>query len=368
MPEDSDQPVINKYLKLLNEKLNEDNENFFYTFRGQPLLDWKLNCTAARYTDEYSKDLLKDNQNKLISDLTIKGFGYSKEKQRPLYDLELLADLRHYGTPSCLIDFTSDFLIALWFACGDEKQQKKDGKVFILNCYDTDRFSIVSSKTIEKPINHFFQDKFQRLWYWVPERLNQRLTDQDAVFVFGDTEIKKYESIAVKEEDKKRILEELEKFFDYSKKTLFSDKYAIGENYKDLGKPDNLLEESIYYIQTGDFSKGKELLKQIVKTDQLEYKNQDLFLESKFQLDFAEIELMKENIKKIENNIRNEKENEAKMIELVTQYKKKMSPQELFRDCIDKNYKNKKINHIKEKFNQSLDGILLAEPPETNHS
>ena len=56
---------------------------------------------------------LKDNQVKLINDLRIRGLGFHKEKQKDLHDLEFLADLRHYGIPSCLIDFTSDFLIAL---------------------------------------------------------------------------------------------------------------------------------------------------------------------------------------------------------------------------------------------------------------
>ena len=368
MPGDNNQPVINKYLGLLNKKLNEgnkDNENFFYIFRGQPLFEKELDCTAARHFKKHfnqcSNDLLKDNQKKIISDLRIRGFGDSNEKQRPLYDLELLADLRHYGTPSCLIDFTSDFLIALWFSCGDKEKQEKDGKVFILNCYDTDRFSIVSSKTIKNPIDHFFQYKFQRLWYWIPERLNQRLTDQDAVFVFGNTEIKEYESIRVKKEEKEKILKELEKFFDYSKKTLFSDKYAIGENYKDLGEPENLLEEAVYYIQTGDFSKAKELLKQVVETKGLELKNEKLFLEAKFQLGFAKIELIKEKLKKGEDSILEDAledtQDENAMTKEVNQYYEDQLST-LFKYCIARDYKEEKINRIKEKFKQVLNGIL----------
>ncbi|MCY4523600.1 MAG: FRG domain-containing protein, partial [Halobacteriovoraceae bacterium] len=225
--------IINKYIKKLNEKLKEDSDNFFYAFRGQPDADYVLDCSASRKFDKNekaNKDLLKDHQRKLIDDLTIRGLNFSKEKQSELYDLELLADLRHYGTPSCLIDFTSNFLTALWFACqkAEGQERKSDGKIFILNCYETDKFSVVSSEKLNREIEYFFDEKFHRFWYWVPERFNQRLRDQDAVFIFGKPEIKEFEHIVIENKDKDKLCDELEKFFDYTKKTLFSDKYAIG--------------------------------------------------------------------------------------------------------------------------------------------
>ncbi len=44
---------------------------------------------------------------------------------------DLLSQLQHYGHPTNLIDFTTDYLIALFFACASES--KDDGRVTLLN-------------------------------------------------------------------------------------------------------------------------------------------------------------------------------------------------------------------------------------------
>jgi hypothetical protein len=48
----------------------------------------------------------------LINDA--KSYHYHKEE---LSNLELLLELQHYGAATGLIDFSRDFLVALWFAC-----------------------------------------------------------------------------------------------------------------------------------------------------------------------------------------------------------------------------------------------------------
>ena len=368
-------PIVNKYIKKLHDKLNVESENFFYIFRGQPNADeYKLDCSASRNFDESEKSnkgLLADKQGKLISDLKIRGF--SKENQRELHDLELLADLRHYGTPSCLIDFTSNFLTALWFACEnskdkekEEKEKNKNGKVFILNCYETDKFSVVSSEKIEKDIEYFFDEKFSRLWYWIPERLNQRLTDQDAVFVFGRPEITNFQYIEVDKEDKKEIHKELEKFFDYTKKTLFSDKYALGEIYKNFGEDDegyweSCLEEAVYYIQTGKFQKAKERLNKIKPQKNLMSREKKLLLEVHFQCAFADMENIKIKLK-------NKEENRINITNLASEHLKALKNKDQtksyikdFAVCTSANYKKEKIEQIKKEFEHILDGL---QPPE----
>jgi hypothetical protein len=51
-------------------------------------------------------------------------YHYHKEK---LNDLELLLELQHYGAATGLVDFSRDFLIALWFAAHGNKG--KNGKI-----------------------------------------------------------------------------------------------------------------------------------------------------------------------------------------------------------------------------------------------
>ena len=353
---------INQYLEKVNEKLEED-ENLFYVFRGQPSEKRDLNCTAVRFTDDdIAIDWLKENQRKLIEDIKMKGPSYLRgENQRKLYPLEILADLRHYGAPSCLIDFTSDFLIALWFACQEDsgpEYSNDDGRVFVLNCCETDKFSKVWSENIEKDIDYFIGDNRNypdHLWYWIPERLNQRLADQDAIFVFGKPKIEAsyYESIKIPKEDKKKILDELEKFFDYSRKTLFSDKYAIGDNYKkiDVNSPEYLLEESVHYIQTNNFTHAQASLEKIINSKPATNASKNLLSEAHFQLAYIQMRKTKENINKKE--IKEKVKEAEKHLRFLTM-PEKADPEanyiKNFNFCISKQYKEEKIKQVKEKF------------------
>ena len=355
---------INKYLEEISKKL-EESENFFYIFRGQPSKDYDLDCTAVRPPKNTAKttkhrphhplsaDWLRSNQKRIIGDIKMKGLGY----QKGLSDLEILADLRHYGAPSCLIDFTSDFLIALWFACqkNDNKNYHNNGKVFVLNCYETDKFSKISSKNINEDVDCFIDDNhsFPSLWYWVPERFNQRLADQDAVFVFGKPKIEEndYESIEVEENHKEEILEELERFFDYSRKTLFSDKYAIGENYKDIdaNSSEYLLEESIHHIQTNDLDYAKASLEKITNPED----SAQIVSEAYFQLAYVQMRTLKANIGKIKNT--KEKSKEAKKhIDFLSAQSISMDSEpdyiKNFNHCASRRHKKEKIEQIKNNF------------------
>ena len=366
-------PRINQYLQKLNKKLQGEYDNFFYIFRGHPSDKFELNCTAFRHNDDRKNKIhLLDDQKKLIADFKMKGFDYSKEKQRRLNDIELLADMRHYGSPSCLIDFTSDFMIALWFACY-EKPEKK-GEIFILNCYETDAFLRVTPKDIEENIDHFIDTKSNHLWYWIPERFNQRLTDQDAVFVLGENIIPKerYQSIIVEKDDKKIILDELEKFFDYSKSTLFSDKYAIAENYKEKMKvkEEFLFDQSVYYIQTKEFQKAKNLLDIIISQDDLKKKNKKLSLEAHFQRAYSCINLLREKIKKnqLKDNLEKEIREHINVLRLRQSidglgYKEDFLYIEDFQVCIKNNYKKAKIKDMKDNLLKGLLGSSIQVEP-----
>ena len=78
-----------------------------------------------------------------------------------LCDLELLADLQHYGAATCLIDFTQSPLTALWFACKDEDNLGKDGKVIGMRA-DNSRFisnSNGSKRQKERTFSTFFKEE-----------------------------------------------------------------------------------------------------------------------------------------------------------------------------------------------------------------
>lgn len=122
------------YLKEVSE-IKTDWPNSTLVFRGQENEAWPLESSAER---RLKKSL--PSQNKIPDRLFIEYHGdllkkcklknYDKREQKQLYDLELLADLQHHGAATCLIDFTRNTLVALWFAC---KKSDANGKVFAVN-------------------------------------------------------------------------------------------------------------------------------------------------------------------------------------------------------------------------------------------
>lgn len=114
-------------------------------------------------------------------------------------DLEILADIQHKGGASCLVDFSTNFLISLWFATQDYSSQNEMGYLF---CYDVNRDAIEGdsltilgahkrSSSIENLINEtvkstrFSGIQFNKFWLWKPDNMNSRITRQDSIFVFG---------------------------------------------------------------------------------------------------------------------------------------------------------------------------------------
>ena len=115
-------------------------------------------------------------------------------------DLDILADIQHKGGASCLVDFSTNFLISLWFATQDYSPDNTDlGYLF---CYDVNRDAIEGDSltilgphkrelSIEELINEtvkstrFSGIQFNKFWLWKPDNLNSRITRQDSIFVFG---------------------------------------------------------------------------------------------------------------------------------------------------------------------------------------
>ena len=254
--------VVAKYLN----KLPSGRIGFIY--RGQSNADWGLSSTYYRRFnfDKNSNDnnnptqkQFQDYHKDLISDA--KSYHYHKKE---LNDLELLLELQHYGAATGLVDFSRDFLIALWFA--SHNSQNTDGKVFLLDIDSIDKFSeLQESEEIFAKCDklQFVNNNFKS---------NNRIFSQKGVFVFGNQTIDDVKTIEILQKDKQLVLQELSDIFSIDEKSLFQDIHGFSM-VNDANHPiyektaEEYTEKGNNNYHKSEFEKAIEAYKKAIKID-----------------------------------------------------------------------------------------------------
>ena len=122
-------------------------------------------------------------------------------------DFEILTELQHRGGNTNLIDFTTDYLIALFFAC--DGSQNKPGRVILLK-KESERYKVEkASKTIN------------------------RAESQKSIFVQSDTGFigpEQYKVVCIQDDLKTYMLDYLQKHHDISTRTIYNDLQGFIEN------------------------------------------------------------------------------------------------------------------------------------------
>lgn len=220
------------------------------------------------------KDMLAfiDATKELIQEA--KREGHHQNDGKEMKNLELLAGLQHIGAATCLIDFSDNPFVALWFACRPTTDKNPpEGKVVALytkNPEYPDKFTIVESEHWGNDIDTFL-DKGQ-LWIWSPPKQNSRIIAQQSVFILGKGVIEKKEideTCFINKKAKKNILRELEKhgisedflFCDYDG---FARQNAWNKPYQDLTSKDYLF-RAMYAFQSNDLDKAIENCDKAIK-------------------------------------------------------------------------------------------------------
>ncbi len=254
-------------LPTLDKKLRK---NFFY--RGQSDEQYILEPSIFRGK---AKSKEEDVYLKVLSEC-------SDEFDRNMTHIDILSKMQHYGVPTRLLDVTRNALVALYFACDDDKNIKKNGCVFLFNPtennikqFDSDTISILSSlprfKYDEKDelkriaiectsnISKFNEkDIVQRLlheikkenpsfeniinpedllnnYFLIPKKDNPRIIRQSGAFIIhglNDTEVTSYKKIIIPSSSKKTLLKQLQ-CFGISKATLHPELYKMSEYIND---------------------------------------------------------------------------------------------------------------------------------------
>ena len=114
---------LNRVLEKIQE-IVEKSANGDYIYRGEPKHYCKVSSGLYR---EYSKIEAENFDIEIAQEEILKD---AKDYTSKTDDFEILTELQHYGGATNLIDFTTDYLIALFFAC--DRHLDKDGRIILI--------------------------------------------------------------------------------------------------------------------------------------------------------------------------------------------------------------------------------------------
>ena len=152
-------------------------------------------------------------------------------------DFELLTELQHYGSQTNLIDFTTDFYIALFFACNGSHD--KDGRVIVLQRSE----DIDEEYEIERPLKPINRVKAQKSIFTQPHK--------------GFIEPNDFNTVPVPANLKQWILIYLRNFQDISIQSIFNDLHGYIRNKElryspEVNLPLALAESNLKQIMNND--------------------------------------------------------------------------------------------------------------------
>lgn len=174
----------------LSEMLTLSNRieysNVQYYFRGHANPSWNLKNTLHRLKDYRQKrGLTEPNEVELIKQFM--ATLPSKCKSKSLF--EIIATMQHIGLPTRMLDFTTAFWTAVFFAttpeCYNEKRDRFDSIIYminpevvtneppIINLNELEKFSIPQEYNISYPLYKF-----------EPENKTKRIKQQRGTFLF----------------------------------------------------------------------------------------------------------------------------------------------------------------------------------------
>ena len=118
-------------------EIEEKSTSGDYIYRGEPehhdafpyygKISSSLYRQYARIeADEFDIEVVQE-------EILAEARSYSHETEDPI---EILTQLQHHGGKTNLIDFTTDYLIALFFACDNSDSLTKDGRLILLQKTD----------------------------------------------------------------------------------------------------------------------------------------------------------------------------------------------------------------------------------------
>ena len=303
--------MYSKLLDLINEKTLEESE----VERYEDQLKMHINLLESIVKEEYyvltEPEQIRSGASVRLRDIDGKYCSFSdyikyvtnlitefktlNPKYKNYSDIEVLAEIQHKGGASCLVDFSNNFLISLWFACSNDFEHVgylfcldtnsaiiKDDNISILhpseNHKDNESIESILART-RKSARYLGEDN-SRFWLWRPFNLNGRIGRQDSVFIFGlekfNVKAQGVEVIPIPPKWKEPIVAALKTFFGLSAETIFPDEDGFASANSKLATLPN---SSCYFNPSIHFgNKYHNLALDVIQ------RGMTCFLEGKFNL------------------------------------------------------------------------------------
>ena len=186
---------------------------------------------------------------------------YPNKYTMEMSDLDVLADVQHYGGATCLVDFSKNILTAIWFACSTDPESNG-----FLYCYNVtedmisnDSLTQIRQEDEKRSIHDLLAQTYKetnvcsdvdtRFCLWEPSKRNNRIFRQDSVFLFGIEQFEVNEHavyvIGIRAEWKQQILAAMKSIFNISGSTVYNDYVGFASN-TDKKRPYRKMGESTY--------------------------------------------------------------------------------------------------------------------------
>lgn len=237
------------YYKCIMNHIEGFGKNWHFYYRGISNKKYPLKPSIYRGYIEKESLLFHEAVRRLPNEFT-----------NDMSTFDKLVKMQHYELPTRLLDITHNPLVALYFACQEDKEKDADGKVLLIalpenqiKYYDSLEVDHISSLAlypvagsevfIAANIEGLEIPKYthQREVYCVlPKLNNERIINQEgAFFIFGVGETKEEPAklkddpieIIINNKEKKSILEELDRM-SINEATLFPDKDKVMRQIK----------------------------------------------------------------------------------------------------------------------------------------
>ena len=270
--------TVTSVLKFL--KWIEGLEGTEILFRGQSCCKYKVESGAKRLFGNdisYSSSEISHNCN-IIENAKMQGIYDNSNSATAKTDWGILAQQQHIGAATSLLDFSSNPLVSLFFACQicskKCKCNQQGGEVYSIavdHPVDFDEFDSLDKLKkykVEDVINDY------RSIYWKPAHINNRIIAQHSYFIVGG-QFNNLKKCFIPEENKEDILVDLYRLYDINRITLFPDEAGLAEAKSENPKYSvvylEYLNAGLKLHRNGQYEQAIEKYTQIIKN--AEYKD-----------------------------------------------------------------------------------------------